>query len=79
MKIIYTFDNGETSEVEVSEEIGAVIIDSRREEDSRSRMERRHCYGLLHFHFTGCVKYALSFSFALFDLYPNIYYRAQKN
>ena len=46
MIIIYTFDNGETSEVEVSEEIGAVIIDSRREEASRSRMEHRHCYSL---------------------------------
>ena len=46
MKIIYTFDNGETSEVEVSEEIGAVIIKSRREEASRNKTEHRHCYSL---------------------------------
>ncbi len=30
MKIKYTFDNGETSEVEVSEEIGNLILESRR-------------------------------------------------
>ena len=46
MKIRYTFDNGETSEVEVSEEIGAVIIESRRKEASLDRKERRHCYSL---------------------------------
>ena len=46
MKINYTFINGETSEVEVSEEIGSVILDSRREEDNLDRKERSHCYSL---------------------------------
>lgn len=46
MKLRYEFDNGEVTEVEVSEEIGAMIIDSRREEESGNRKERRHCYSL---------------------------------
>lgn len=46
MKINYTFANGETSEVEVSEEIGNMILDSRREESNRDRKERYHCYSL---------------------------------
>lgn len=46
MKINYTFANGETSEVEVSEEIGNVILDSRREESNLDRKERYHCYSL---------------------------------
>ena len=46
MKINYTFINGETSEVEVSEEIGSIILDSRREEDNLDRKERSHCYSL---------------------------------
>ena len=46
MKVKYEFDNGEVTEVEVSEEIGAMIIDSRREEESGNRKERRHCYSL---------------------------------
>ena len=43
MKIKYTFDNGETSEVEVSEEIGEFITASRRKEESNNRRERYHC------------------------------------
>lgn len=46
MKIKYTFANGEVTEVEVSEEIGAVIIDSRRKEENLARKERYHCYSL---------------------------------
>lgn len=46
MKINYTFANGETSEVEVTEEIGNVILDSRREESNLDRKERYHCYSL---------------------------------
>ena len=42
MKIEYEFANGEKTEVEVSTEIGAVIIDSRREEASGDRKYRRH-------------------------------------
>ncbi len=46
MKINYTFANGETSEIDVSEEIGNVILDSRREESNLDRKERYHCYSL---------------------------------
>ena len=46
MKINYTFANGENSEVEVNEEIGTFILDSRREEDNLGRKERYHCYSL---------------------------------
>ena len=44
MKIKYTFANGDVSEVEVSEEVGTVIVDSRRKEESQARKERYHCY-----------------------------------
>ena len=44
MKINYTFANGETSEVEVTEEIGNMILDSRRQESNLDRKERYHCY-----------------------------------
>ena len=46
MKISSEFVNGETAEVEVSESIGAVIIDSRRDEASDNRRERRYNYSL---------------------------------
>ena len=44
MKINYTFNNGENSEVEVSEEIGAVILESRKKEENMERNRRRRCY-----------------------------------
>lgn len=46
MKINYTFANGENSEVEVTEEIGNMILDSRRKESNLERKERYHCYSL---------------------------------
>ncbi|MDD2981669.1 MAG: sigma factor-like helix-turn-helix DNA-binding protein [Hespellia sp.] len=46
MKVNYTFANGETSEVEVTEEIGNIILDSRREESNLDRKERYHCYSM---------------------------------
>lgn len=46
MKINYTFANGEVSEIEVNEEIGNVILDSRREENNLDRKERYHCYSM---------------------------------
>lgn len=46
MKINYTFANGENSEVEVNEEIGTFILDSRREEENLGRKERYHCYSM---------------------------------
>lgn len=44
MKITYKFTTGEVTEVEVSDEIGAVIVESRRKEENLARKERYHCY-----------------------------------
>ncbi|MBR1444553.1 MAG: hypothetical protein IJ736_08085 [Firmicutes bacterium] len=46
MKIVYKFDDGNKSIVEVSENIGNMILDSRRLEDNLDRKERYHCYSL---------------------------------
>ena len=46
MKIKYKFANGEISYVEVSDEVGAEILKSRRIEENRDRKERYHCYSL---------------------------------
>ena len=46
MKINYTFNNGENLEVEVSEELGAVILESRKKEENMERNRRRRCYSL---------------------------------
>ena len=46
MKINYTFNNGENSEVEVNEEIGEVILESRKKEENMERNRRRRCYSL---------------------------------
>lgn len=46
MLIKYEFCTGETEEVEVTDTIGTVIVDSRREEASLERKERRHCWSL---------------------------------
>ena len=42
MKIKYTFADGEISEVEVNEEVGEFIIESRRQEENYERKERYH-------------------------------------
>lgn len=46
MKIKYESVTGEIKEVEVSEEIGAVIIDSRKAEHAQNEKQRYHCYSL---------------------------------
>ncbi len=46
MKIKYEFDNGEVTEVEVDEDIGTFILDSRRQESNSDRKERAHCLSL---------------------------------
>ncbi len=46
MKIKYEFDNGEVTEVEVDEEIGTFILESRRQESNLARKERAHCLSL---------------------------------
>jgi DNA-directed RNA polymerase specialized sigma24 family protein len=42
MKVMYKFTTGEVTEVEVSEEIGTVILDSRREEHASNERHRYH-------------------------------------
>ena len=44
MKIKYAFLDGTVTEVEVSDEIGAVIIDSRKAERAQDERHRYHCY-----------------------------------
>ena len=44
MKINYEFINGEKTEIEVDENIGTWILDSRRVEENLARKERYHCY-----------------------------------
>ena len=44
MKIKYAFMNGDTTEVEVDDAIGTMILESRKKEESLSRKERYHCY-----------------------------------
>ena len=46
MKITYAFADGTTSVVEVDDEIGAYIMDSRRHEDNDDRRHRYHNYSL---------------------------------
>lgn len=46
MLIKWTFANGDTSEIEVSEEIAAIVIDSRKAEHAQQEKERYHCYSL---------------------------------
>ena len=43
MKINYKFDNGDISAVEVSEDIGNIILEDRRKEENADRKWRRHC------------------------------------
>ena len=43
MIINYRFVDGETAQVEVSDEIGNVIIESRRAEETVEREDRRYC------------------------------------
>ena len=44
MKIMYEFVNGEKTEIEVEENIGTWILNSRRTEENLARKERYHCY-----------------------------------
>lgn len=42
MKITYNFADGESTTVEVNEELGTIILDSRREEHALEERERYH-------------------------------------
>jgi DNA-directed RNA polymerase specialized sigma24 family protein len=67
MKVKYEFNTGEVTEVEVSDEIGAMIIDSRREEESAERRHRRHCYSMDAAVYEGLEYGTEDFTEALFD------------
>lgn len=46
MKITWQFTDGSKSEIEAPDDIGTVILDSRRKEDNLDRKERYHCYSI---------------------------------
>ena len=46
MLIKYIFADGTVSEVEVDEELGNFIIESRQDEENLSRKERYHCFSV---------------------------------
>lgn len=46
MIVNYKFVNGDTAEVEVSDEIGNVILESRREEETAEKMARKRCWSI---------------------------------
>ena len=67
MKIKYTFDNGETVEVEVSEEIGSAYLELNRTEENANRRERYHCISLDAFDYEGTEFCEPDFTDELFD------------
>lgn len=67
MKITCKFADDTTSEVEVSDEVGTVIMDSRREEANGNRKERYHCLSLDAIHYEGIEYGEPDFTEALFD------------
>ena len=46
MKVRYEFANGDVSEIEVDEEYGQIVMQSRREEKALQERERYHCCSL---------------------------------
>ncbi len=67
MKITYKFADATMSEVEVSEEIGTLIMDSRREEENAARKERYHCWSLDAIDYEGAEYSVPDFTDTLFD------------
>lgn len=53
MIIKYNFADGTSSEVDVSDEIGSIIIKTRREEENLLRKERYHCLSIDGFLYEG--------------------------
>lgn len=45
-KVIYTFANGEKAEIEVNDELAAVIAECERAEHANDEKQRYHCYSL---------------------------------
>ncbi len=67
MKITYKFADNTVSEVEVSEEVGTLIMDSRRKEENAARKERYHCWSLDAIDYEGAEYGTPAFTDALFD------------
>mgnify|MGYP002626997885 CR=1 FL=1 len=67
MKITYKFADDTTSEVEVSEEVGTVIMDSRRREETDERRHRYHCWSLDAISYEGEEYGTADFTDAMFD------------
>ena len=67
MKITYKFADNTVSEVEVSEEVGTLIMDSRRKEENAARKERYHCWSLDAIDYEGAEYGIPDFTDALFD------------
>ncbi len=67
MKITYKFADNTVSEVEVSEEVGTLIMDSRRIEENAARKERYHCWSLDAIDYEGAEYGTPDFTDALFD------------
>ena len=67
MKITYKFTDATMSEVEVSEEIGTLIMDSPREEENAARKERYHCWSLDAIDYEGAEYSVPDFTDTLFD------------
>lgn len=67
MKITYTFADDTTAEVEVSDEIGVVIMESRREESNGDRKERSHCWSLDAVEYEGIEYGTPDFTEVMFD------------
>ena len=67
MKITYKFADDTTSEVEVFEEIGTLIMESRRVESNGDRKERYHCWSLDAIEFEGTEYSTPDFATVLFD------------
>lgn len=63
MKIHYSFCDGAKTDVEVSEEIGSVIMESRRLEHNLNERERNHCFSMELVNYEGA-------EFGFRDTYP---------
>ena len=67
MKLKYEFSNGEVTEIEVADEVGTVIMDSRRLEANGDRKERYHCWSMDAIDYEGSEYGTPDFTEALFD------------
>ena len=63
MKIHYEFSDGISTDIEVSEEIGSVITESRRLERNLNERERSHCFSMELVNYEGT-------EFGFCDTYP---------